>query len=70
MRTTSNRELARRLGVSETAVRRAERAGRTVSFTFAGGVTVAAGDRLSVSAPGSPDASLADLSITLKGTRS
>ncbi len=28
MRTTSNRELARRLGVSETAVRRAEKAGR------------------------------------------
>jgi hypothetical protein len=28
MRTTSNRELARELGVSETAVRRAERAGR------------------------------------------
>ena len=28
MRTPSNRELARRLGVSETAVRRAERAGR------------------------------------------
>jgi hypothetical protein len=28
MATTSNRELARRLGVSETAVRRAERAGR------------------------------------------
>ena len=27
-RTTSNRELARRIGVSETAVRRAERAGR------------------------------------------
>jgi hypothetical protein len=30
MRTTSNRELARRLGVSETAVRRAERSGRIV----------------------------------------
>jgi Phage major capsid protein E len=28
MRTTSNRELARQLGVSETAVRRAEKAGR------------------------------------------
>jgi hypothetical protein len=28
MRTTSNRELARRLGVSETSVRRAEKAGR------------------------------------------
>jgi hypothetical protein len=27
-RTTSNRELARRIGVSETAVRRAEKAGR------------------------------------------
>ena len=27
-RTTSNRELARQLGVSETAVRRAEKAGR------------------------------------------
>jgi hypothetical protein len=28
MRTSSNRELARQLGVSETAVRRAEKAGR------------------------------------------
>jgi DeoR/GlpR family transcriptional regulator of sugar metabolism len=28
MRMTSNRELARQLGVSETAVRRAEKAGR------------------------------------------
>jgi DNA-binding Lrp family transcriptional regulator len=28
MRATSNRELARQLGVSETAVRRAEKAGR------------------------------------------
>jgi DNA-binding Lrp family transcriptional regulator len=28
MRVTSNRELARQLGVSETAVRRAEKAGR------------------------------------------
>ena len=28
MRTTSNRELARQIGVSETAVRRAEKAGR------------------------------------------
>jgi hypothetical protein len=28
MRMTSNRELARHLGVSETAVRRAEKAGR------------------------------------------
>ncbi len=28
MRTTSNRELARQIGVSETAVRRAEKSGR------------------------------------------
>ena len=41
----------------------------TASFTLASDVTFAAGDRLAVVAPGSPDASLADLSITLKGTR-
>jgi hypothetical protein len=32
--------------------------------------TFAAGDRLTVLAPASQDASLADLSITFKGTRS
>ena len=38
------------------------------SFTFASEVTFAAGDRLAVIAPGSHDASLADISITFKGT--
>lgn len=38
--------------------------GRTTSFTFASEMTLTAGERLSVIAPGSQDASLADLSIT------
>jgi hypothetical protein len=42
----------------------------TATYTFASAVTFAAGDRLTVIAPGSQDASLADISITFKGTRS
>ena len=45
-------------------------AASTATFNFAGEVTFAAGDRLTVLAPGSQDASLADISITFKGTRS
>ena len=42
----------------------------TATFAFASDVVFAAGDRLTVLAPGSQDASLADISITFKGTRS
>jgi hypothetical protein len=45
-------------------------AASTATFTFASEVAFAAGDRLTVLAPGSQDASLADISITFKGTRS
>jgi hypothetical protein len=41
----------------------------TATFTFASEAAFAAGDRLSVVAPGSQDASLADISITFKGMR-
>jgi hypothetical protein len=41
----------------------------TATFSFAAEVTFAAGDRLSVIAPASPDPSLADLSITFNGRR-
>jgi len=41
----------------------------TATFAFASEVIFAAGDRLTVLAPGSQDASLADISITFKGTR-
>jgi hypothetical protein len=41
----------------------------TATFSFASEVTFAAGDRLTVIAPGTQDASLADISITFKGTR-
>jgi hypothetical protein len=41
----------------------------TATFAFAGEVDFAAGDRLTIIAPGTQDASLADISITLKGTR-
>jgi hypothetical protein len=41
----------------------------TATFSFASEVTFAAGDRLAVIAPGSQDASLANVSITFKGTR-
>lgn len=42
----------------------------TATFTFASETAFAAGDRLSVIAPGMQDASLAELSVTFKGTRS
>ena len=45
-------------------------AASTATFSFASEVAFAAGDRLTVLAPGSQDASLADISITFKGTRS
>jgi hypothetical protein len=45
-------------------------AASTATFTFASEVAFAAGDRFVVIAPGSQDASLADISITFKGTRS
>jgi len=41
----------------------------TATFAFTGEVAFAAGDRLGVLAPGSQDASLADLSITFLGKR-
>jgi hypothetical protein len=44
-------------------------AASTASFSFASEVTLVAGDRLAVIAPGSQDASLANISITFKGTR-
>lgn len=44
-------------------------AASAANFTFAGEVTFAAGDRLAVIAPGSQDASLADISTTFEGTR-
>jgi hypothetical protein len=42
----------------------------TATFAFASEAAFTAGDRLTVLAPGSQDASLADISITFKGTRS
>ena len=45
-------------------------AASTATFSFASEVALAAGDRLTIFAPGSQDASLADISITFKGTRS
>jgi hypothetical protein len=44
-------------------------AANTATFSFASEVAFAAGDRLTVIAPGTQDASLADISITFKGTR-
>jgi hypothetical protein len=44
-------------------------AASTASFSFASEVAFVAGDRLAVLAPASQDASLADISITFKGTR-
>jgi hypothetical protein len=40
----------------------------TGSFTFSGSVSFAAGDILTIIAPSSPDATLADISIVLKGS--
>ena len=45
-------------------------AATVATFSFASEVAFAAGDRLTLLAPGSQDASLADVSITFKGTRS
>jgi hypothetical protein len=44
-------------------------AASTASFSFASEVAFVAGDRLAVIAPGTQDASLANISITFKGTR-
>ena len=44
-------------------------AASAATFTFASEVAFAAGDRLTVLAPSSQDASLADLSITFLGKR-
>jgi Repeat of unknown function (DUF5907) len=41
----------------------------TATFTFASPVTLVAGDILTLVCPGSPDGSLANISITLAGTR-
>jgi hypothetical protein len=43
--------------------------GNTATFAFASEVAFAAGDRLTVIAPGTQDASLANISITFKGKR-
>ncbi len=45
-------------------------AATAAAFALASESTFAAGDRLTVLAPGSQEASLADISITFKGTRS
>jgi hypothetical protein len=44
-------------------------AGTTGAFTFAAPVTTAAGDVLTIEGPATADATLADISITLVGTR-
>lgn len=41
----------------------------TGTFTFAAPVSFSAGDRLDIIAPASPDATMADIAITLQGTR-
>ena len=55
-------------GVSKGTVRFAA-AATTATFIFSTQVTLAAGDVLTLAAPGSADATLADISITLAGTR-
>jgi hypothetical protein len=54
-------------GVSAGTMRWAA-AGTTASFIFAAPVDVAAGDEIEILAPATPDASLADLTWTIKGT--
>jgi hypothetical protein len=44
-------------------------AGSTGTFSVAGGATFVSGDILTVTAPGTPDTALADISATLTGTR-
>jgi hypothetical protein len=44
-------------------------AGTTGSFSFASAVSVASGDVLTVTAPATPDATLANISVTLTATR-
>lgn len=44
-------------------------AGTAASISFATAVSFAVGDKLTLEAPGSPDSTLADLGLTLKGTR-
>jgi hypothetical protein len=44
-------------------------AGATATFALSGGATFAAGDRLAIYNENPADATLADLSITLRGTR-
>jgi len=55
-------------GVSKGTVRFAA-AGTTATFLFASQVVLAAGDVLTLIAPAVPDATLADISITLAGAR-
>jgi hypothetical protein len=43
-------------------------AGTTASFIFAAPVDVDAGDEIEILAPATPDATLADLTWTIKGT--
>jgi len=43
--------------------------GTVATFTFGSPVSFAAGDRFQVVAPGSPDSTLADISMTFKGVR-
>lgn len=54
-------------GVSKGTIRFAA-AGTTATFIFAAPVTIAAGEVLTVVAPGTPDITLAQIAITLAGT--
>jgi hypothetical protein len=46
-----------------------DNAGSTPTFALAGGISFAAGDRLSILNENPADATLADISLTLRGTR-